>query len=255
MNYSQYADKILEISKEAAAIIMRYYDGKVHVEIKDDKSPVTAADIAANQYIVTKLKELAPEIAIVSEENPEQENIAAAESELFWLVDPLDGTKSFIKRTGEFTVNIALIKNGRPVSGVVYVPAQNVGYYTGSDNKAYKISAEGIKSQISTRVIPGDGAIVVASLSHRTPETDQYINSLPKVKSIVAASSSIKFCLVAEGAADTYPRFGRTMEWDTAAGHAVLLAAGGRVDNIDGSELLYGKKGLDNPYFVAQGRS
>lgn len=251
-SYTPYTNAIKDIATEAGALIMEYYQGKIAVEIKDDSSPVTIADKTANNFIVEKLKTLTPQIPIISEENPEAENIKASKSTLFWLVDPLDGTKSYIKKTGDFTVNIALIENGSPVGGVVYVPAKNICYFTDEHGYAQKQENGGTSQRIVVRLVPAEGATIVASLSHRTEETDAYINSLPKVASLVSAASSIKFCLVAEGMADIYPRFGRTMEWDTAAGHAVLNAAGGMVTNIDGSAFLYGKDGLDNPYFIAK---
>ncbi len=248
MPYTQYADQLIHIARAAGDIIMEYYKQPLDVQHKDDKSPVTAADIAANTYIVAQLTALTPHIPIISEENAEVDNQAALSSKLFWLVDPLDGTKSFIKRTGEFTVNIALIDNEKPIGGVVYVPVTGMCYATGVDGKAYKNEHE----LIQVRTPPQEGLTVIASHSHRSPETEAYISTL-KVASLLSASSSLKFCLVAEGKADVYPRFGRTMEWDTAAGHAVLLAAGGHVDKLDGTTLSYGKAGLDNPHFIAKG--
>lgn len=248
MPYTPYADQLIHIARRAGEIIMEYYKQPLDVQHKDDASPVTAADLAANRYIVQELTTLTPHIPIISEENTATDNEAVLGNRLFWLVDPLDGTKSFIKRTGEFTVNIALIEEGKPVGGVVYVPVQDNCYATGVDGKAYKNEHE----MIHVRTPPTEGLIVIASHSHRSPETDAYIATL-KVASLLSASSSLKFCLVAEGKADVYPRFGRTMEWDTAAGHAVLLAAGGRVDQLDGTALSYGKSSLDNPHFIAKG--
>ncbi len=252
MTYSKYASEIYYITKKAGEIIMSYYTGKVEVLLKQDESPVTQADLEANKFIVKRLHELTPEIPVVSEENSEDENKIAAKSGKFWLVDPLDGTKSYIKKTGEFTVNIALIENGKTIGGAIYVPAQETGYFTAEDGNAYKQIGNNLPVEIRVRPDMGGGHIVVASLSHRTFETDEYINSIENIKDIVSASSSIKFCLIAEGLADLYPRFGRTMEWDIAAGHAILAAAGGKVENIDGSEFLYGKKEFENPNFIAK---
>lgn len=232
---------------------MQYYAGTVDVTRKADNSPVTAADIAANRYIVEALAVLTPDIPVVAEENNEALNLSHLQAPLFWLVDPLDGTKGFIKKSGEFTVNIGLVKNGTPIAGVVYVPVTEELYYTGENGGAFKQEKGGAPFPIHSRVASDEGMVVVASFSHRSAETDDYIQTL-KVKSFLAAASSLKFCLLAEGKADIYPRFGRTMEWDTAAGHAVLSAAGGCVENLDGSPLHYGKPGFENPHFIAKGR-
>lgn len=252
--YAPYAEKVKQIAIEAGALILQFYRGQIEVEIKDDDSPVTIADKTANDFIVIQLKALTPDIPVVSEENAESENVAASKQPLFWLVDPLDGTKSFIKKQDQFTVNIALIQDGMPCGGVVYVPAQGVCYFTLDDGKAYKQEDGKEAALIAVRSMPEAGATVVASKSHRTEETDLFIDHLPKVQEIVSSASSIKFCLVAEGVADVYPRFGRTMEWDTGAGHAVVLAAGGLVEKTDGTALDYGKDGLDNPYFIVWGK-
>lgn len=251
MTYTKYASEIYYITKKAGEIIMGFYSGKINVLIKADESPVTPADMAANRFILSELAKLTPEIPVVSEENMAEENKNAAKGGLFWLVDPLDGTKSYIKKTDEFTVNIALIKGDKPIGGAIFVPAKNEGYFTAEDGNAYKQEKDGLPTQIRVRPTPQDGVVVVASLSHRTPETDEYIGKLTKVKEIVSASSSVKLCLIAEGKADIYPRFGRTMEWDIGAGHAILQAAGGKVENTDGSRFVYAKDGFANPYFIA----
>lgn len=251
MTYDKYASDIYYITKKAGDIIIGFYSNNIEVMTKKDDSPVTEADLATNKYIVGKLKELAPSIAIVSEENSEEENKQAAKSGLFWLVDPLDGTKSYIKKTGEFTVNIALIENDTPIGGAIYVPDQKTGYFVAEDGNAYKQENGNLPIEIRTRPIPEQGMVIVASQSHRTQETNDFIESLEKVDKIISASSSIKLCLVAEGKADIYPRFGRTMEWDIGAGHAILSAAGGKVVKTDGSKFRYGKDDLANPYFIA----
>lgn len=245
-----YADAVLDIAIHAGKLIMEYYSGNkaMHVTSKEDLSPVTAADVEANDYIVSALQALMPDIPVIAEENETQ----ATPGDNFWLVDPLDGTKSFISKSGEFTVNIGLIKSGVPVFGVIYVPAQHVSYFIASDGIPYKRDANGNTTPIATRKIPAEGMVVVASKSHRTPETDAYINTLP-VASLISAASSLKFCLVAEGKADIYPRFGRTMEWDTAAGHAIVLAAGGTVETVDGKPLGYSKPDFANPHFIVKG--
>jgi len=256
MKYSKFVTPIIEIAMEAGRIIMEYYGKDSGVTIKSDKSPVTKADVAANEHIVKKLKSLAQEIPVIAEESV---NKSSAETgNVFWLVDPLDGTKSFIKGTGEFTVNIALVDNGVPVLGVVFVPVTDEIFYTGQDGHAYSRQGSEPAEIISVRKTPKSGLVVVASGAHRTKETDDYISHLPditgfSVASIVPASSSLKFCLLAGGEADVYPRFGPTMEWDTAAGNAVLLAAGGRVENIDGSIFTYGKHAFKNGNFIAWG--
>ncbi len=244
--------RLTAIARQAGAIIMRYYEGGVDVMHKEDDSPVTEADIAANAYIVEQLSALTQEIPIVAEESDNTAHDPAGMAQ-FWLVDPLDGTKSFIARRGQFTVNIGLVEEGVPVLGVIYVPVQDVLYYTGEDGQAYKQEADGAPERITCRMPGEDGLVVVASKSHRTQETNDFIAEL-SVAEVVSAASSLKFCLVAEGKADIYPRFGTTMEWDTAAGHAVLLAAGGQVTHPDGAAFGYGKPEFRNTYFIAWGR-
>lgn len=255
MSYTNYASEVLYIAKKAAQLIMGYYSNTITVSHKEDKSPVTEADFAANEFIKKQLLEITPGIPVVSEENSEAENRQAASGSVFWMVDPLDGTKSYIKQTGEFTVNIALIQNGRPQGGVVYIPVQEIGYFTAEDGKAYKQIGHNLPEEIQVRAKPKDKIVVVASKSHMNESTTQYINSLGKNITLISAASSLKFCMIAEGKADIYPRFGNTMEWDTAAGHAVMIAAGGVVECADGSTLLYRKEGFLNPFFIARGFS
>lgn len=254
-SYKDYASDVLYLAKTASELIMTYYNDSMQVSHKDDSSPVTDADLAANKLIVNKLRGLSPAIAVVSEENSEEENNEAAASDVFWIVDPLDGTKSFIKQTGEFTVNIALIKDSRPQGGVVYLPAKEIGYFTAEDGNSYRQIGNNLPELIKVRQKPDTDVVVVASKSHLTPKTEEYIAGLGKDTKIISASSSMKFCMIAEGKADIYPRFGNTMEWDTAAGHAVLLAAGGHVMQPDGTPLLYKKEGFLNPFFIATGES
>lgn len=247
--------QLLVLAKQAGLVILDYYHKELDIELKQDKSPVTIADKAANDVIVEGLKRLVPTIPVVSEENDEAENQSALIAPSFWLVDPLDGTKSFIKGTDEFTVNIALIEEGQPTIGVIYVPAQDVFYYaTGKNGEAFKKVGNDQPVRIEVNhASKEDALIAVASASHTTPETEAFIQQI-NVKERISVSSSIKLCWVAEGAADVYPRFGRTMEWDIAAGHAVLNAAGGHIVRVDGGAFTYGKAALDNPYFVAWGR-
>ncbi len=250
--YAYYAFKILAIAEEAGKIIMPFYQDGMDVMHKDDNSPVTKADLAANHYIIEQLHKLTPDIPVISEENECDPN--RNDYPLFWCVDPLDGTKSFIKRKGDFTVNIALIENGKPIGGAVVVPAMKISYYVGDDGQAYRKENHAQSHLIKTRGVPEDGVTVVASRSHADEKTMAYIESLPKVANQVSVASSIKFCMVAEGHADVYPRFGPTCIWDTAAGHAVLKAAGGEVINTQTNlPLTYSALVLLNPFFIAQG--
>ena len=246
---------ITGLALEAGARIMEVYDsGELEVERKDDASPVTAADLAADRVIAEGLAAAFPDVAAVTEES------AATHGETghwrFFLVDPLDGTKEFVQRRGDFTVNIALIEDGRPVAGAVYAPAKGRLFVT-RDGGAFEAAVEahaivpGSERGIRVRRPNNAGLIVVGSKSHRDKATDDYIAGF-EVARFTSAGSSLKFCLIAAGEADFYPRFGRTMEWDTAAGHAVLLAAGGLVLRVDDrSELRYGKPGWENPFFLA----
>lgn len=241
------------ISLEAGAAIMRVYAAAINVAYKTDSSPVTDADRLAEQIILKRLAEIAPETPVLSEEAA-SEGKAFVPSTEFFLVDPLDGTKEFIGRNGEFTVNIALIRSGAAVAGAVYAPALGRLYLGAKSLGAWRIDDGGARKNIAARR-PSGGLVAVASRSHRSPETDDYLRTLD-VASFAEAGSSLKFCLIAEGTADIYPRFGRTMEWDTGAGQAVLEAAGGAVvEHPSGRPLAYGKaaRGFDNPYFVARG--
>lgn len=231
---------------------MGYYrSGEYEAVQKADASPVTEADIAANALIVSALAGWTPDIPIVSEEGEQQQYSG---NDRFWIVDPLDGTKSFIRRSDEFTVNIALIEEGAPIFGVLYIPVTGVLYYGSRDFGAFRQLPEDAPRKISARVQPEEGATVVVSMAHRTPRVDDFL----KGKAVVerrAASSSLKFGMVADGSVDIYPRFGRTMEWDTAAGQAIVEAAGGRVlDVTTGQPLRYGKPGYENPGFIVYGR-
>ena len=228
---------------------MTYFKAGHETRRKDDNSPVTDADVKANELITKALLELAPHIPVVAEEDvlPPTEGHG-----LFWLVDPLDGTRAFVKGEPEFTVNIGLIQNGIPILGVLYAPPQQTLYYGTQNGGAFRQVGGSTPEKISVRQVPAQGLTVVKSKSHPSPATTAYLEKL-KVHEMIAGSSSIKFCMVAEGSADIYPRFGRTMEWDTAAGHAILSAAGGRVETADGAPLTYGKPGYENPFFIGFG--
>ncbi len=246
---------ITAIALDAGARIMEVYrSGELELEAKADASPVTAADLAADRAIAEGLAAAFPETPAVTEESSASH--AETGHRRFFLVDPLDGTKEFVRREGDFTVNIALIEEGRPVAGVVYAPARGRLWAT-RDGGAVEAAVEGDAivggSERAIHVSKPDNAalIVIASRSHRDKATDDYIAGF-EVAEFRSAGSSIKFCLLAAGEADFYPRLGRTMEWDTAAGHAVLRAAGGLVLRYDDhAELRYGKPGWENPFFLA----
>ena len=241
---------------------MRHYEDGVQIQTKADDSPVTLADQEGEVIITQGIQAAHPNVQIIGEETFNPEQVTQLEP-LFFLLDPLDGTKEFINKKTDFTVNIGLIENTQPVAGVVYAPAKQQLFFTLSD-AAYQIDIAPTKAAlddfdiakakpITTRKPDAAGLTVVASHSHRTAETDDYLETI-KVKELISAGSSLKFCLLAAGEADLYPRFGRTMEWDTAAADAVLRRAGGIVENLDGAPLTYGKleRGLDNPFFIAR---
>jgi 3'(2'), 5'-bisphosphate nucleotidase len=242
-------------ARAAADAIMAIYRGQFAVDAKADGSPVTAADLAAERLILAALAQLTPAIPVVAEEAVAGGARPDISRGRFWLVDPLDGTKEFAKRNGEFTVNIGLIENWRPVLGVIVAPASDrayAGWSAGGERRAVMAEGAGGDRPIHTRPVPAEGPIVVASRSHRSPELEDYIARLHPGDARIAGSS-LKFCLVAAGDADIYPRLGRTMEWDTAAGHAIVEAAGGTVTRLDGAPLGYGKPGFENPHFLVRG--
>ena len=252
---------ISKLALKAGAKALEIYETDFDVDAKGDASPVTEADRLGEEIILAGLAALASEIPVLAEESASDGKIPDLGDE-FFLVDPLDGTREFISRNGEFTVNIALIRNGAPVLGVVYAPAIGKLYcgLVGAGATLRLVDENGVAGpakSISARQGSQSGLVALASRSHRSPETDDFLGAL-NVSDFTAAGSSLKFCLISEGAADVYPRLGRTMEWDTGAGHAVLMAAGGRVDVFGKAEpLCYGKadRGFDNPYFVAWGRT
>jgi len=247
---NQQIQYIIDIALNAGQEIMNIYNSSdFGVEIKSDNSPLTLADKAAHEVIMEGLNKT--EYPVLSEEGAKTPFEERKNWKRFWMVDPLDGTKEFIKKNGEFTVNIALIENGEPIFGVVYAPVLEVLYYGLKGGGAYKIS-QGEKKEIKIS-IPKDKLVVVASRSHLNGETSDYIQRVKekyKTTKIISKGSSLKLVLVAEGKAHLYPRFAPTMEWDTAAGHAVVVAAGGYVTKTDGSPLIYNKENLLNPYFI-----
>lgn len=255
MDYQKLTVVMRRLAIEAGTRIMQIYDADdFEVKVKSDASPVTEADEAADALISAGLREAFPDVTLVTEE---QAASHTAQADRFLIVDPLDGTKEFINRRGDFTVNIAYVVSGIPVRGVVYAPAQGRMFFTVADGQSVEetgpFDPDRMGDVTPIKVAkPDNGALmVVASKSHRDQATDDYIAKY-SVKDMKSAGSSLKFCLVATGEADLYPRVGRTMEWDTAAGHAILSGAGGHVVRFDDhSPLTYGKSGYANPFFIA----
>jgi len=249
--------EIINIAIKAGDEILKIYKKDYKIETKTDEnnfeSPLTEADLISNKIITDFLKEKYPQIPIISEENKEIPYEERKNWNKFWLIDPIDGTKGFIKKNGEFTVNIALIKDNKPSLGVVYLPVKNETYYSDGE-KSYKIENNETK-EIHVKE-PENNIIVVGSKSHMNEETQEYINQLKqKYENIefISTGSSIKLCLVAEGKADFYPRLGPTMEWDIGAAHAVVKTAGGKVlQHNKEEELKYNKEDLHNPYFIVK---
>jgi 3'(2'), 5'-bisphosphate nucleotidase len=256
---SHLLQSLIYTAQRAGGAIMAVYATDFAVRDKADTSPVTMADEAAEKIILADLAAIAPGVRVVAEESVAAGRVPVI-AERFFLVDPLDGTKEFVSRRDEFTVNVALIEAGQPVLGVVFAPARRELYWGDvRAGRAGHIDADpdgtmpSMGSAISARQAPASGLTAVASRSHRTPETDEFLARYP-VTEFRSIGSSLKFCLVATGEADLYPRLGTTMEWDTAAGHAVLSAAGGSVTGLAGEPFVYGKPGFRNGHFLARGR-
>jgi 3'(2'), 5'-bisphosphate nucleotidase len=255
VDFERLTPVIRRLALEAGDRIMEIYDSAdFEVRAKSDDSPVTAADEAADALISEGLAEAFPQVALVTEE---QAASHGQEVSTFLIVDPLDGTKEFVQRRGDFTVNIAYVENGVPLRGVVYAPAKGRLFYTLPDGRSveeagpFDKDAPGATKAITVSVPDNRGLMVVASKSHRDQATDDYIGRYA-VRDMTSAGSSLKFCLVATGEADLYPRLGRTMEWDTAAGDAVLRGAGGEMVRFDDhTPFTYGKTGFENPFFIA----
>ena len=254
-------DQLARIALDAGALIMEIYATDFDVDRKDDASPVTEADQKAETLILKMLEEADPELDVIAEEAAASGQVPE-HGQRFALVDPLDGTKEFVNKNGQFTVNIAIIEHGKPVMGVVFAPALNRIFLAESPSSAWQAEVRpgeavpGSDARLPMRIrrAPEAGLTAIASKSHRSPETDQFLEKF-NVAEIISAGSSLKLCLVGAGEADIYPRMGRTMEWDTAAGQAVAEAAGARVLAEDGVPLRYGKRerGYDNPYFIVYG--
>ena len=253
MNPCSYLNDVRTLAKQAGEKILEVYNTEFAVEEKDDKSPLTAADMASHKTIVAGLTALTPEIPVLSEESAKIPYEERASWATYWLIDPLDGTKEFIKRNGEFTVNIALIDQGAPVLGVVYVPVTGVTYAGCVGQGSIKeVPGEG-EQPIHARKL-GDGPVaVVGSRSHQGDSLKAFLAKLGDHE-IVSMGSSLKICLVAEGAADVYPRLGLTSEWDTAAAHCVVEQAGGSLTDLEMQPLRYNTKdSLLNPFFFVFG--
>ncbi|SEM10928.1 3'(2'),5'-bisphosphate nucleotidase CysQ [Halomonas daqiaonensis] len=254
MNPPDLLEQVFSIAKDAGDTIMAIYSREFTVEEKDDKSPLTEADKAAHEVIVVGLNALPESIPVLSEEDAG--GFAGADADgRYWLVDPLDGTKEFIKRNDEFTVNIALIENGKPVLGVVVAPALEVSYLAAEGMGAFKVNTSGERKPIRVAGKPAEGATwrVVGSRSHHSPDLAEWLEQLGE-HDMVPMGSSLKLCLIAEGEADVYPRLGPTCLWDTGAAQAVVEQAGGRVETLEGEPLSYATPQEHlNPYFIVWG--
>jgi 3'(2'), 5'-bisphosphate nucleotidase len=248
----QRLEELVGICRHAGDAILKIYGSDFSVSEKPDNSPLTQADLASHHIICGALQQLDPAIPVLSEESAEIPFSERSRWHRYWLVDPLDGTKEFVNRNGEFTVNIALIDDHVPVMGVVHVPVTGTSYFGALSLGAFKQS-NGEVSPIGVRIPAADPVVVVGSRSHASPGLEQRLAAIGAY-SLVGMGSSLKFCLVAEGRADFYPRLGPTSEWDTAAAQAVVVAAGGRVVKLDGTALLYNtKSNLLNPEFLVYG--
>lgn len=255
MDFEKLESVMRQLAIEAGDVIMDIYNSDdFDVKIKSDDSPVTEADEKADAHISSGLRAIFPDVTLITEEQAASHREHAS---TFLIVDPLDGTKEFINRRGDFTVNIAYVEDGVPIRGVVYAPAKGRLFYTDAQGKTveergpFDADQTGTVEPISVKSPDNDALLIVASKSHRSPELEEYIEKYAVADS-KAAGSSLKFCLIASGEADLYPRLGRTMEWDTAAAHAVLSGAGGQVVRFDDlTPLSYGKVDYANPYFIA----
>ena len=252
-NYDRMLPDVAGICVHAGKEILEIYETDFSVEHKDDDSPLTAADMAAHHCIVEGLNRLTPDLPVLSEESADIPFTTRQTWQRYWLVDPLDGTREFVKRNGEFTVNIALIEGNRSVLGVVYAPVLDVTYAAAVGEGAWKQQGEGTKKPIHARNFPNGKPVVAGSRSHRGDSLNDFLARLGEHE-LLAMGSSLKMCLVAEGAADVYPRFGLTSEWDTAAAQAIVEAAGGHLVTLDMKSMRYNTKdSLLNPEFMAIG--
>ncbi len=251
--------EFLNIAIDSGREILNIYDKEIAINSKEDKSPITQADINSNNLIVSRLKKLEPNIPILSEESlvewEKRKNWGT-----YWLIDPLDGTKEFINRNGEFTVNISLIENNNPIFGIIYSPVKSLLYYALKNNGCYKLQTNSnLKTlkdfnKININNVNNSTIKVIGSRSHSSKEFEIWIENKFKNFELITIGSSLKFCILAEGKADIYPRLGPTSEWDIAAGHIILEEAGGKLKTIDNKDILYNtKEDILNPYFIAYG--
>lgn len=257
-NYHQYLEQAIAIAKAAGDAIMQVYSTDFDVVKKDDNSPLTQADLAAHHVIVASLSKLTPHIPILTEESEAIDYEIRRKWQQYWLIDPLDGTREFVKRNGEFTVNIALIDGKKPVLGVVYAPVTELLYFACQSYGAYKHAKSNNPEKIQTRLFNLKRPIIAGSRSHSNEKMQNFMKNLENATStkpeLISMGSSLKICLVAEGLADVYPRLGSTSEWDTAAAHCILLEAGGDIVDEAGFSLIYNSKSsLLNPSFFARG--
>jgi len=245
--------KVIDIAREASEKILGFYNSEFAITHKDDKSPLTEADMAAHHVIVAGLSELTPQIPVLSEESAKIPFEERSKWARYWLVDPLDGTREFIKRNGEFTVNIAMIDDHEALLGVIVVPVSGLCYFAARGAGAYKQQAAAEPEPIRVRPLDPDHIIAAGSRSHAGPQLMKFLDNLGSYE-LISMGSSLKICLVAEGQADVYPRLGLTSEWDTAAAHCIVEEAGGRLTDIAMEPLRYNsKESLLNPYFFVSG--
>ncbi|MCG8370567.1 MAG: 3'(2'),5'-bisphosphate nucleotidase CysQ [Proteobacteria bacterium] len=253
MDYKSLVEPVVALAEDAGRAILEVYSTDFEVQEKADESPLTQADLASHRWIDAGLKSLTPDIPIVSEEAGLPEFEERRRWKRCWIVDPLDGTREFVNRNGEFTVNIALIEDGRPVLGVVHVPVQNKTYVGCEGAGAQRRLGDGGSESIAVAKTAGNPVRVVGSRSHRGASLDAFLEAVGE-HDLVPMGSSLKFCVVAEGGADVYPRLGPTSEWDTAAAQAVVEQAGGRVVTLDGKPMKYNAKAdILNPFFCVIG--
>lgn len=247
----EFLPAVISVAEDAANEILEIYQSDFSVENKDDNSPLTAADMAAHKIIIAGLSTLTPDVPILSEESASISFETRRHWERYWLVDPLDGTREFVKRNGEFTVNIALIDKHQPVLGVVYVPVSRLCYFSSKGKGAYKQASGEVAEPIKTKPVSGKTFTVAGSRSHGSEQQQNFFKVLGDDVEVIAIGSSLKLCLVAEGKVDIYPRFGPTSEWDTAAAHAIVMEAGGVVTDTQLKPLEYNRKdSVLNPYFL-----
>jgi 3'(2'), 5'-bisphosphate nucleotidase len=252
MNLNELINPIVDLAVDAGKAILEVYATDFDVQVKGDESPLTQADLASHHCIVRGLGVLTPDIPVISEEEGLPSFAERGQWQRYWLIDPLDGTKEFVNRNGEFTVNIALIDSNRPIFGVVHVPVQDKTY-VGCEGHGSELREGGSTTSISVAAVSGDPVRIVGSRSHRGSSLDAFLAKVGE-SDMLPMGSSLKFCVVAEGRADIYPRLGLTSEWDTAAAQAVVEQAGGKVLELDGKPLSYNaKEDILNPWFVVIG--